>query len=151
MRVASHDPEPDNIREWASKAIAIDRQLKKNPATVALLTRKKSASPPTSSSRIRFSSGQPGGRVSFTPSSTTTEAPSISQRMPPSISQSFRPSQPGPSQQTSNVRNISCWFCKEQGHISSKCPKKKMTMQMTHQEIHQMLTYYQDMEKDMAG
>ena len=157
MRVASHDPEPDNIKDWANKAIAIDKQLKRNPATVAFLSSKKKSSPstPSSSSRIRFSSGgQLGGRVSFNPPSTSTQAPSISQRIPPSISQSFRPSQPGPStqtQQTSRIRNLSCWFCKKEGHISTQCPQKRMTTQMTHQEIHQMVTFYQDMEKEMAG
>lgn len=153
MCVASHDPEPRTLSAWATKAIAIDRQLRRNSATVAFLSKGKKAetSAPSPSSRLHFSTGTgPGPRVLFSsPSSTSTQhAPSISQRVQPSLSQSFRPSQPGPSgQHTLCIRNIRCWFCKQEGHISTQCPNKKTISQMTHQEIHQMVGFYQDLEE----
>ena len=49
------------------------------------------------------------------------------------------------------MSTITCWFCKQQGHISSKCPNKKSVSAMTHQEIIQMIYHYQDVEKSISG
>ena len=161
VRVAGHTPEPDTLQTWAAKAIAIDKQLATSPANIALRNQRQGGGVGGTSqsnvSRVRFQSGQGGPRVSFTPpstSSTYTQPPSISRGFPPSISQATRPSGPGPSvssQSTARMRTITCWFCKQTGHISSQCPNRKTLNQMTHQEIHQMHTYFQDIEKQFYG
>jgi hypothetical protein len=152
-RVASHDPEPSTLANWAKKAAAIERQLKKNPATSTLLSRGKGSSQRQSSGpRVSFNPRSPDGpRVSFSsPSSTSTQGPS--QGFAPSISQGYRPgpSRIGPSDQSAGrMSSITCWFCKKQGHISSKCPDKKSISAMTQQEIIQAMYHYQDMEKQV--
>jgi hypothetical protein len=152
-RVASHDPEPSTLADWAKKAAAIERQLKKNPATSTLLSQGKGSSQRQSSGpRVSFNPHSPDDpRVSFSsPSSTSTQEPS--QGFAPSISQGYRPgpSRIGPSDQSAGRMSlITCWFCKKQGYISSKCPDKKSISAMTQQEIIQAMYHYQDMEKQV--
>ena len=154
-QVASHDPEPGTLEAWAKKASAIEHQLKKNPTTSTLLSRGKGSSkPPSSAPCVSFNnSSDSGPRISFSsPSSTSTQGPS--QGFAPSISQGYRPgpSHISPSNQSAGrMSTITCWFCKQQGHISLKCPNKKSVSAMTHQEIIQMIYHYQDVEKSISG
>lgn len=162
-KVASVIPQPTTLNAWSKAAADIEHQLNISPASSASrqqmgASQVKGSSLSGARSRVQFNSNPGGPRITyqrqqpppyqpsyqsqFQPPSFAPQhhAPSIS-RGPPTISRSFQPPpQPGStSQSVGRLANLTCFYCKQKGHLMRNCPNKKMINKMTHQEIFSMM------------